>query len=327
MAHSPCLAKERIWCTNLNMKALLLALAFVTSTLPAQAAWRRVPTANMQYWLYTPEGRSEAPRGLMLNLHGCTQHAQDFKDRGNWEASANKYNFAVAIPDVPNGGVVLGCWDYYGKDQSPSNHHNRALIEFTEGLVKDKALNIAPEKVYVAGLSSGAGQALLLGCLRPDLFHGVGLVGSPAIGTGQNDIAWPNVSAEAVENYCRVLSAGRSFVGQRTSIVHGDQDFIVNPKHSELITEALAAIYEIKDAEEINVAALPGTGTGGMGELYRDQSGAPRLSLISAAGLGHAWPAGTGAGFAMKYINPNSLNYPAYLGAFFAEQNSGGDSL
>jgi hypothetical protein len=29
----------------------------------------------------------------------------------------------------------------------------------------------------------------------------------------------------------------------------------------------------------------------------------------------------------MKYINPNSLDYPAYLGAFFAEQNTGGDNL
>lgn len=309
------------------MKSLfffVLAFAFLSPAAPAaRAEWRRLPSASLEYWIYVPAKRS-APPALMVNLHGCTQRAQDFKERGNWEAAADKYNMVVAIPDVPNGGVVLGCWDYYGANHTVDNRHNGAVLSFVEGLLADKELNLDRKNVYVAGLSSGAGEAMVLACLRPDLFRGVGLVGSPALGTGQQDIARPNIGAGEVAENCRRLANGKSFAGQRTSIVHGDQDFVVNPLHSALIAEAFAGIYGAAPAERIDVNRLEGTGAGGSGELYRDAAGTARLSLISATGLGHAWPAGSGQGFAMKYINPQSLNYPAYLGAFFSERRAGG---
>jgi poly(3-hydroxybutyrate) depolymerase len=302
------------------MKVLFIFFAAFSQTVLAQAGWQRTPTAGLESWIYTPAAKATGARSLVVTLHGCTQHAQDFKERGNWEAAAEKNNIVVAIPDVPNGGVVLGCWDYYGRDHTVSNRHNGALIEFTEALVAQKDLKIDPRRVSVAGLSSGAGQAMLLGCLRPDLYSGVGLVGSPAIGTGQYDISRPAIGSQAVEELCTSLASGRSFAEQRTSVVHADQDFIVNPQHSELITEALAHLYGVKDAEPFDVSRLEGMGNPGEGMLYRDASGKPRLSVIRATGLGHAWPAGSGFGFAMKYINPNSFNYPAYLAGFLAEQ-------
>lgn len=296
------------------MKTLLLLAALLVS-LHAEAGWQRLRDANVDYWLYTP-ATSEAPLGLMLNLHGCTQTAQDFKDRGNWEEAAEKYHFAVAIPYVPNGGVVMGCWDYYGQDHSPKNHHNGALLGLTEALVKRVAPS--PERVYVSGLSSGAGQAMLLGCLRPDLFRGVALAGSPAIGTGMGDIAFPQIGGAEVAEYCRHLAGNRSFAGQKMSLIHGDQDFIVNPQHSNLIVEAMMEIYGLKNPESFDVSVYEGSAARGNGALFRDQAGVARLSLIENTGLGHAWPAGSGYGFAQKYINPQSINYPLYLGAFFS---------
>lgn len=299
------------------MKTLLLLVALLAS-LPAQAEWQRLREAGMDYWLYTPTAGSSPP-GLMVNLHGCTQKAQDFKERGNWEKAAEKYKFAVAIPDVPNGGVVMGCWDYYGQDHSLKNRHNGALLAFTESLVKK--LKAAPERIYVSGLSSGAGQAMLLGCLRPDLFRGVGLAGSPAIGTGMGDIAYPPIGAEEVRDFCQHLAGARSFAGQRMSVIHGDQDFTVNPQHSALIVEAMASLYGLKKGTSLDLSALPGSAPYGYGDLFRDEAGAARLSVIENTGLGHAWPAGNGRGFVMKYINPQSLDYPMYLGAFFSGEN------
>ena len=295
------------------MKTLFLLVALFAS-LTAEAGWQRLRDANVDYWLYTPE-QSKNSRGLLLNLHGCTQTAQDFKDRGNWEEAAEKYNFAVAIPYVPNGGVVLGCWDYYGFDHTPKNRHNGPLLALTEALVKKLAP--APERVYVAGLSSGAGQAMLLGCLRPDLFRGVALAGSPAIGTDKQDIAFPRISAGEVAEFCQQLAGGRSFAGQKMSLIHGDQDFVVNPQHSAQIAEAMIELYGLKKAETFDLNAYEGSAVTGSLEVLFDGADAARLSLIQNNGLGHAWPAGNGFGFAMKYINPQSVNYPLYLGAFF----------
>ena len=265
----------------------------------------------MAYWLFTPE--SGAAQALVVQLHGCSQTASDYKTRGNWEAAAEQYHLAVALPDVPGGGVILGCWDYYGSNHTVSNRHNGPVIQLTEALRKDLGL----EHSYVAGLSSGAGEAMVLGCLRPDLFEGVGLAASPAVGTESKDIYWPRISAEEVAESCRNFSGGRPFAKQKMALVHGDQDFIVNLRHAALIQEAITEIYSAPAASSFDLSLLPGTYSVGEGHRYRDASGQTRFVELTNTGLGHAWPAGNGSGIAQKYINPQSIDYPMFLGEFF----------
>ena len=297
-----------------TLACLTLLIAIFTSH-QAQAEWTQIQTNKIQAWMYEPQN----PRSVMLNLHGCTQHAADLKERGNWEAAAEKYGMVVVIPDVPNGGVVMGCWDYYGMDHTVKNKHNGPLIELTETVLKQKKLNTA----FVSGLSSGAGEAMVLGCLRPDLFVGMALNASPAVGTEMAEISRPRADAEQIAENCKTLAKGRSFDKQNSSILHGNQDYIVNLKHSELIQDALIQIYDLKSKREIDPQSLPGSFPNGRGEVFADSEQLPRLSVYANDGLGHAWPAGNGLGMTMKYINPKSLDYPMYLGEFFTERVSG----
>ena len=61
--------------------------------------------------------------------------------------------------------------------------------------------------------------------------------------------------------------------------------------------------------------SLPGDGTQW---LWNDATGT-RVSLVSVAGLGHAWAAGGGSGD--TYIDNAHLNYPAYLTEFLFKNN------
>lgn len=297
----------------------ILAIITASASQTAYADWSRMKTDSIDAWVYRPASK---PRSVMLNLHGCTQHASDLKERGNWERSAEDYGMVVVIPEVPNGGVVMGCWDYYGMDHTDHNRHNGPLIELTKKILADTEIATA----NVSGLSSGAGEAMVLGCLRPDLFQGVGLNASPAVGTEMGEISTPRASSEDIAHNCRQLAGkyAAALATQKTSIIHGDQDFIVSLKHSALIEGALIKLYHLKEApEQLEPSDFQGSFTDGQGRIYKDVSGSSRVSLYANNGLGHAWPAGSGGGFTQKYINPQSVSYPAYLGKFFERDESG----
>ena len=126
--------------------------------LTAQAGdWQKTNIAGMDLWLYIPSGNVHS---LMVSLHGCDQTPDDLKVYGNWTSSADSHNMIVAIPWVPNGGVIFGCWDYYGSNHTRTNRDNGPVIDLTEKLISDKSMNIDPNQVYISGVSSGAHSSI-----------------------------------------------------------------------------------------------------------------------------------------------------------------------
>lgn len=302
-----------------RLTLLFIFLVSVT-TLAAQSKWQSMTGADgINYFIYIPEKVSNQKSSLMIGLHGCSQHAEDLVSLANWESAADQYNMIVVLPNVPNGGVVLGCWDYYGHDHNESNRHNAALIRLTEGLIKNEKLNIDSKSVFITGLSSGSGEAAVLGCLRPDLFVGVGLNSGPALGTDKNSLFNPNTTADQVAQFCTELAGPRAnyLQQQLLSVVVSDKDFIVSPEHSKISVQAMQKVYHAETSESFDLKTLQGPNTNGVGSVYKDANQKERISYIINFGLGHAFPSGKGPGRTEKYINPNSINYPLYLAQFF----------
>lgn len=283
--------------------------------------WQKGHGSGLNYLIYVPQVKSEKPVSLMIGLHGCTQHSQDLADLANWESAADGNNMIVVLPDVPNGGVVLGCWDYYGRGHTESNRHNGPLIAMTEGLLNNKDLKIDKDKIFVTGLSSGSGEAAILGCLRPDLFSGVSLNSGPALGTDKGDLYKPNTTSADMAKLCIQLAGLKInyFSKQKMSIIVSDKDLMVNPLHSDLSFQAMQKVYQLTGSEELNLKNLKGSNTEGHGTLSHDIKNQVRLSFIVNNGLGHAFPSGKGQGRTEKYVNPLSINYPTYLADYFRQ--------
>jgi poly(3-hydroxybutyrate) depolymerase len=292
----------------------------------AVSQWQKTKFEDMDYFLYVPASRKSYGRGLVVALHGCSQPAEDLRDLGNWEEAAENFAMIVALPVVPNGGVMLGCWDYYGKAHDENSRHSAPLIALTEHLKSQKALLIDPTRIAAAGLSSGSAQAMLLGCLRPDLFSGLGLNAGPAIGTESTELRRPRIGSKDVARFCLDLSGQRAthFRRQKTSIIVGDHDFAVNPEYSHLIVQAMQEIYDSQTKNPLDLSSLKGSNKKGQGFVLLDGSSRERVSLIENEGLGHAWPAGTESppGFfsTRRFVNSHSINYPDYLGRFLIQE-------
>lgn len=261
-------------------------------------------------------------RALMINLHGCVQTASTLASAGNWQAVADSYGMVVAAPDAPNGGVLLGCWDYYDANHSRSNpsRHDDNLLQLAQSLLAREDLNLDKDQLYISGLSSGGGETMVMGCLAPDVFAGVGINAGPTVGTTSGQIGSVAVSKAAGVQTCRNFagSTGAAFQTQVASVIYGSNDTTVAPGYNVLNAGIMAEIYGAGTTSQFSLSGLAGNNTAGSGTLYSDAEG-PRVSLIQNTGMGHNWPAGGGSGG--SYVTTNSINYPAYITDFFFENN------
>lgn len=297
----------------------------MSSTL-AFGAWKQETIEGLKVNLYYPKNLLKSDgntNALMVNLHGCSQKADDLKNDGNWETVADDYNMIVALPFVPNGGKYSGCWDYYGADHTRSNRDNVYLIKMVQNLLKRSDLKLDENQVYVSGLSSGGGESLVLGCLAPDLFAGIGLNAGPTIGTSAFEIGSAPTKFDTYLKNCKDLATTNKvdqyLKTQLTSIIYGNNDFVVNTKHDLTNADLMSNIYGANTKTSFDTKKLEGSYTDGTGTLYSDAIG-PRISLIMNTNLGHNWPAGQG-GNGGNFVNKKSINYPRYITKFFFENN------
>ncbi len=298
-----------------------LAAAVASVAAPASAgSWVHNTGANqiggMDVWVYTPDSVSPVGNGrsAMIVMHGCAQTAADMKTGANLEVVADAYGMVMAVPDVADGGVgTYSCWDYYGSSQSRTTKHNDNLIGLGAHL-RNRA-DVDQEQVYIAGLSSGATQAQVTGCLAPDIFAGVGSSGGPTMGTSSNQaFTFPAGSASTAASLCTGWAGSNSGLlsTQMWNIAHGTSDGFVPYGYAGQNMDAVAIFKNVsKNAGSNSPAGATETTWGAMEATH-----------LAYNGMDHDWAAGgsTGGG---TYIDHSTsrVNYAEYLADYFMSNN------
>lgn len=295
------------------LRTLLLLSLLVGS---AQAVeWSPYAAGGINSLIATSEARPAGGRPLLVIMHGCAQSNAALQQDAI-AAAADTAGGIVALPSVPFGGVLAGCWDYYGAGHTDANRHLGPLIAHVEALVADEALGIDPAQVWIAGLSSGAGEAMVAGCVAPDLFSGVISVGGPGLGTEAGQIGLVATNAEAVTGLCARLSrAPAAFARQRAIFVVGTSDYVVAQGYAPVNADGFAAMYGAGERRDADLAALPGAAAGQVA-LWR-AGGSDRVALLTATGLDHAWPLGNGAGITQQFVAQGGPDVATYAFEFF----------
>lgn len=312
----------------------------------AQGGWSTETISGLSVHIYTPSGEASTvdpwvadKRPLMLALHGCFQSNDIMRDKGNWVETAEAYNMVVAVPD--SGTTAYGnCWDSFGAGHAANNRDSVRVIGLTETLRDREVLAIDPDQVYIAGLSSGGMQTMLVGCMRPDLYAGMGLASNPTIGADSNTFGSTAPPAEQGVEMCTGLadSTGNrsAFNTQLTSIVWGDDDVVkggtdepsngVHLSYFERNREVMSDIYFADTVTDtIPLAHYDGVDHS-VAVIYSNILPAPnpeleipRISFLEIDGLAHNWSSGDGS--QDTDVKGNYVNYPAYVASFFHENN------
>jgi len=271
--------------------------------------------------VYTPTSYSpigpNGSRSLLVILHGCTQAISAY-NTANLEVAAEQYGMVIAVPDAQHK-EGFSCWAYWSNSNSGSPARNKLdyenLIQLAEEMTQDSARVIDRNQVYIAGLSSGAAFANTTACLAPDIFAGMGISAGPSIGTTSSGALGSCESANVASRCLNYAGSFASFFAtQIASMAQADDDSTVSTCYNTQNANGMADVY--------GVSQLSGTtpiGSGGNTATETQWQDGRVAMLWFHGGVGHAWSGGSGA--SGSYVSGNSINYAAYLGEFFTNNN------
>jgi len=265
-------------------------------------------------------------RALVLVLHGCAQTAagdiiDSTTDKGyNWKSVADQYGAVILAPNATGNVYGTHCWDWARSTHSRTTGHSGVLLDLVNRFVSNPQYAIDPDQVYVAGLSSGGAETMVLGCLAPDIFAGIGINAGPALGvtTAQIGSVPSGTTATTAGNNCKTLAGANApqFATQVAGVVWGTNDYTVAQGYGPLDAAAMRVAY----GGSFTKGAALSVPTGGSNIPYTDANGKVRTSEMTVTGMGHAWPAGTG-GQSGNYVDASKVNYPAFVTDFWFNNN------
>jgi poly(3-hydroxybutyrate) depolymerase len=303
-----------------------------TGAWSGQQTWAAdsVNGGSLTGYFYWPSSTTtkNGQRALILVLHGCNQTATNDVINGsdggyNWAATAESTGAVILAPNATGNVYSNHCWDYANTSPSRSSGHVGILLDLISRFKGNSSYSIDPNQVYVTGLSSGGGMTMVMGCIAPDIFAGMGINAGPTPGTttGQIGTVPSGYTSSNAASICKQWAGTHSgsFSTQITNTVWGTSDYIVAQGYGPIATAAMRSIYGGTFTKGSTFTVSGGSGNG-TGTPYSDSNGHVRTTEISVSGMSHAWPAGPG-GQNTNYVDNTRIKYPAYITSFWWANN------
>jgi poly(3-hydroxybutyrate) depolymerase len=191
------------------------------------------------------------------------------------------------------------------------------------GITREVAATQAVDRrrIYVAGLSSGAAMAVILGEAYPELYAAVG------VHSGLPYAAAHDLPSAFAAMKGRGNGARRARVTQAvpTIVFHGDHDTTVDPRNGAEVAAQVQAAAGSQEAV-LRARSERGTATGGRAytrTTYADGNERVVLEQWEVHGAGHAWSGGSAGG---SYTDPAGPDASAEMVRFFLSQPRGGSA-
>jgi poly(hydroxyalkanoate) depolymerase family esterase len=284
---------------------LAACLTSVTAPEPAAAAggtYQQVTgfgsnPGNLTMYQYTPANLpSGAP--LVVALHGCTQTANDYYSDSGWQKYADLWGFAVVFPQTSSANNALSCFSWFDSTKDTRGTGEAAsvvqMVDYTEAHSGSDS-----HRVFVTGLSAGAGLAADLLADYPDVFAGGSIdSGLPAqcattesAASGCQD-ASQNLTPAQWGDKARASDPGYSGPWPKVAIWQGTSDYEVYPVNATELRDQWTNVWGLSQPAS-STQTLPG---GTTESVYNGPSGSPAVELYSISGMGHGLAVSPGSG-------------------------------
>ena len=251
------------------------------------------------YKLYVPSGYKGQALPLIVMLHGCKQHPDDFAAGTGMNKVAEQNNCFVAYPAQVLAANGANCWNWFQADHQQRGRGEPSIIaDITQQVIRD--YHIDPNRVYVAGLSAGGAMAAIMGATYPELYAAVGIHSGLPYGAA-HDLP----SALAAMKSGMAKGPGKPSALNKTPIpvivFHGDRDTTVHLRNGEQAWAQCTA-----NAEQGADQVIVGNGDVPHGRAYtrtirHDGNGKAVAEQWIVHGAGHAWSGGSRKG---SYTDP-----------------------
>ncbi|GAB2687955.1 hypothetical protein GCM10027271_58780 [Saccharopolyspora gloriosae] len=260
------------------------------------------------YQVHLPANyRDDLRPPVVMALHGCGMTGfgwNSMKGTTRFDRLSDEAGFIVVYPTQTPFADKLNCWN---SNDSRHQHRGRGEPELLAGVARRvvSEFNADPARVHVAGASSGAGTAVILGATYPDVF-------ATATSVAGGEYALDQVDAEDPGRVPPTYTAGQAHaqMGPRARrvpllVFQGDRDEAVPPFVATRLVEHWAAVNDLVDDGRLDgdVDAVPDAvqrqnppGRHPYVHSTYTASGAPLIEHYLVSGMAHAWsgPAASG---------------------------------
>ncbi|MGE8656140.1 MAG: alpha/beta hydrolase family esterase [Achromobacter sp.] len=275
---------------------------------------------RLSFARYIPPAVPRQGMPLVVMLHGCRQTAQAFAHGSRMNQWADAGGFMVLYPQQSMTRQVQRCWRWF----QPDARHGGAEADLIAALISAEVARhgLDPQRVYIAGLSAGAGMAALVALRHPSLIAALAMHSGPVVGDAHTATAGLHTmrrgSLKALTPLLREVADPAVFrLGMPAMILHGQMDPAVAPRNARQLFEQFRAVNGLA-ADEPVVERVLGLGTEKAYrrvDLLRNCKVVLRLCEITR--VEHGWSGGDAS---VRYHARNGPDASALVWRFFQGQ-------
>ncbi|MFZ3598213.1 PHB depolymerase family esterase [Streptomyces sp. BH104] len=283
--------------------ALALLSGLLAAAPPASAAGLTQVTGfgsnpgNLSMYAYKPD---TLPAGapLVVALHGCTQSASDYYSHSGWPKFADSYGFAVVFPQTSSANNANSCFNWFQSGDSSRGQGEALSVK----QMVDKAVErygSDPKRVYVTGLSAGAGMTANLLAAYPDVFAGGSIdSGLPASCATSVSAAYtcmyspPDKTPAQWGDLVRSAAPAGTTSWPRVAIWQGTADTTVVPANANELRDQWTNVWGIGQTPSRTENLTGGTTL----SVYDDAAGKAAVEVYSISGMNHGLAVDPGSG-------------------------------
>lgn len=286
---------------------------FVHNTAPSRSEL----LGRLAYSLYRPKDHPLPGLPLVIMLHGCQQTATDFAAGTRMNALADKKGFVVAYPQQAKRVQAMRCWRWFQPDAGHGLAEADAIADLAGTLVRRFGLDA--DRVYIAGLSAGAGMAALAILRHPNIFAAAALHSGAVVGAARNATAGLQVMRKAsdeepVKLVAPLLNPLQPFLARPVMIIHGQRDHVVAPRNAGQLAEQFSGLTGGR-TQKRSVLAQGTHREYIRQDFLKGKQTVVRLCLLKE--VGHAWGGGDER---FKFHTKKGPNASVLIWQFFAMQ-------
>ena len=260
----------------------------------------RNAAGSRHYKVYAPATSGIASLPLVVMLHGCAQHPDDFAAGTRMNELAEELRFVALYPAQSSRANRARCWNWFEALHQRRDQGEPSLIAGITRKILRSGLD--RRRVYIAGLSAGGAMAAVMASEYPDLYAAAGIHSGLRHGAAQDLL-----SAMAAMRGARGAMSQRPRAGPTIPIItfHGDSDTTVHPSNSDFaepVGGRVVAEHGVRNGRSFTR------------RTHLDPLDRPMAEQWTLHGAGHAWSGGDRRG---SFADPSGPDASREMLRFF----------
>jgi poly(hydroxyalkanoate) depolymerase family esterase len=259
---------------------------------------------------------------LLVVLHGCTQSAAGYDLGAGWSTLADRFGFALLLPEQQRANNPNGCFKWYQPGDIERGQGEAASIrQMVATMIADHGID--PARVFITGLSAGGAMTSVMLATYPDVFAGGAIIAGLPYGAAtnvqqafENMYQCPPRSARAWGDLVRRASRHKE-AWPRISVWHGGADATVIPANAAEIIKQWTNLHGLPDRSSFETVV-----DGYPRQVWTNAAGEEVIESFTIPGMAHGTPLATGSadtqcGAAGPFLLEVGISSSYHIAGFF----------